>query len=355
MTRVEHLDTPAMREGGHERVFRAWEPRSAYEAVIAIHDTRRGPAVGGTRIRAYPSLDAAIEDALKLSEGMTYKNALAGLPFGGGKAVILGPVPAEAGARTELFRAHGRAIAELGGAFITGEDVGTTPLDMEIIATQTAHVGGRESGMGDPSRFTARGVVRAMEAAAQDRWGAPELGGRSVAIQGLGSVGAHLARLLSERGARLVVSDIDPERVDIARSDGAMEVVAPDRILEVRADIFSPCALGGIVDARAIERLDAAVVCGAANNQLGGPGVDDRLRAAGVRYVPDYVANAGGVISGAVDLAGWDTTRMDEAIDRIFTTVLEVFERSDRDELGCQRAADLMAREVLSRSSGPVR
>ena len=351
MTRIERLDTAGTKAARHERLYRAFDPSAAYEAVIAIHDTRRGPAVGGTRVREYPSRDAAIEDALRLSEGMTYKNALAGLPFGGGKAVILGPAPAEPGARAELFRAHGRAIAELGGAFITGEDVGTTPADMEFIATQTAHVGGREGGMGDPSRFTARGVVRAMEAAAQERWGSPALVNRSVAIQGLGSVGAHLVRMLSERGARLVVTDVDPERIAVACVEQTLEVVEPDAILDVSVDILSPCALGGVLDANSIERLDVAVVCGAANNQLAVPDADARMRSRGISYVPDYVANAGGVISGAVDLAGWDTTRMDRAIDHIFNTVLEVFERADREDLGCQRAADFMAREVLSNSA----
>ncbi len=353
MTTVEALDVAVVgggghEGGGHEKIYRAWDAEAAYDAVIAIHDTRRGPAVGGTRVRAYPSLDAALADALRLSEGMTYKNALAGLPFGGGKAVIRGPLPADSARRAAIFRAHGRAIAQLGGAFITGEDVGTTPLDMESIASQTPYVGGRESGMGDPSRFTAAGVVRALDAAAEDRWGTPDLEGRRVAIQGLGSVGSHLARMLIERGARLIVCDVEAERLDLARSNPGVEVVDPDRILDVRADVFSPCALGGVLDSTSIERLDVAIVCGAANNQIGAPGVDDRLRARGVRYVPDYVANAGGVISGAVDLAGWNTTQMDRAIDGIFTTVREVFRRADRDGTGCQMAADRMARERLA-------
>ena len=353
MTRVERLDTEAARARGHEQVYRAWDSNSAYEALIAIHDTRRGPAVGGTRVRPYASLEAALDDALRLSEGMTYKNALAGLPFGGGKAVILGPIPADPERRTGVFRAHGRAIAELGGTFVTGEDVGTTPLDMEAIASETPHVGGRESGMGDPSRFTAIGVLRAMSAAALDRWGARDLRGRSVAIQGLGSVGTRLARMLIAGGARLVVTDVDSKRIDAAHSIGALEVVDPDRIFDVGADVFAPCALGGVLDSTSVERLKVAVVCGAANNQLGAPGVDDFLRAKGVRYVPDYVANAGGVISGAVDLAGWDTTQMDRAIDGIFETVLEVFRRADQEGVGCQDAADRMARERLATPRPP--
>lgn len=338
---------------GYEQVWVVRAERSGYHAIFAIHDTTLGPAVGGTRVRVYDAVDAAVDDALRLARGMTCKNALAGLPFGGGKAVILGPAPVEREPRRAFFRFHGRCIQELGGCFVTGEDVGTTPTDMESVAEATDYVGGRETGMGDPSPFTARGVLVALEAAAADRWGSPSLHGRIVAVQGVGAVGLHLCRGLHERGARVLIADVSPARIEAASRLGALEVVAPDRILDVEADVFAPCALGGVLDEKAVDRLCAQIVCGAANNQLAHPRIDAKLRDRGIRYVPDYVANAGGVISGSVDIAGWDRTRMEQALDGIGSTVSAVLAASDREDIGTQAAADRMAERRLGRSPSP--
>ncbi len=335
---------------GHEQVTVCRDPSVGYLGIIALHSTLLGPAVGGTRVWRYDGFGEALEDVLRLSRGMTYKNALAGLPFGGGKAVILGPAPDEAAARAAFFGTHGRFVERLGGLFATGEDVGTTPADMACIAGETRHVAGLERGMGDPSPFTARGVFRAMEAVATERWGSPDLSGRTVAVQGLGNVGFNLARFLHEQDARLVVADVDPGRVRSAVEELQAEAVPPDEILDVDADIFAPCALGGVLDAEGVERLRVRAVCGAANNQLRNPEQGERLRERGIHYVPDYVANAGGVISGSVDLVGWDRARMDQALDGIYDTVREVFAVARRLDIGTEQAADRMVEDRLGRS-----
>ena len=315
-----------------------------------MHSTALGPAVGGTRVWNYASLDDALVDVLRLSRGMTYKNALAGLPFGGGKAVVLGPAPTRSDRREAFFRAHGRFVHRLGGLFITAEDVGTRPTDMEIIARETPHVAGLDRGMGDPSPHTARGVIRAMEAVAVERWGTPELGGRTVAIQGLGNVGTNLAEDLHARGARLVVTDVVPDRMRHAVAAWGARAVPPGEILGVPADIFAPCALGGVLDDDAVDRLAVQAVCGGANNQLLEPFHGDRLAERGILYVPDYVANAGGVISGSVDIAGWDRARMERALQGIFETVREVFETARRLRVAPHEAADTMAEQILERA-----
>jgi len=331
--------------GGHERLIVSRDPAAGYTGIIAIHSTVLGPAVGGTRLRTYASFDEAVTDALRLSRGMTYKNAMAGLPFGGGKSVALGPAPAD---RAAFFRAHGRAVHQLGGAFRTGEDVGTSPDDMAVMAEVTPFVAGLVTGMGDPSPFTAHGVVRAMQAAARETWGADSLAGRTVAIQGLGHVGAYLARELAGLGARLVVADVDDARVrDVAgRLDAT--VVSPGAIMTVACDIFAPCALGGILDDESIPDIDARIVCGAANNQLVEARHDAALAARGILYVPDYVANAGGVISGSVDLAGWSRSQMDAAIDAIYDTVRSVIAASRASDDPTGAAADRIAEARLA-------
>jgi leucine dehydrogenase len=332
---------------GPEEVVVAREPAAHYTAVFVLHSTILGPAVGGTRLRTYPSLEAALADGLRLARGMTLKNALAGLPFGGGKSVVLGPPPPDADARVELFRAHGRAIERLGGRYLTGEDVGTTTEDMAQVARETAHVGGLDAGMGDPSPFTAAGVIRAMEAVAVRLWDSFELADKHVAIQGLGNVGMHLARQLHARGAHLTVTDVVPDRMTAAAREFGAETCAPAAILGVGADLFAPCALGGVLDAAAIDRLRVRAVCGGANNVLASPAAGIRLSERGVLYAPDYVANAGGVISGGVDLAGWDRTRMQTALDGIRTTMHAVFDRAERESVTPETAARRMAEARL--------
>jgi len=341
-----------LESGGHERLIVSRDPAAGYTGIIAIHSTTLGPAVGGTRLRTYASFDEAVTDALRLSRGMTYKNALAGLPFGGGKSVLPGPAPAD---RAAFIRAHGRAVHELGGMFRTGEDVGTSPADMAVMAEVTPYVAGLESGMGDPSPFTAHGVVRAMQAAARETWGTDSLAGRTVAIQGLGHVGAHLAHELASLGARLVVADIDGARAREVASVHGATVLSPDVIVAAACDIFAPCALGGILDDTSIPAVAARIVCGAANNQLAESRHDGALAARGILYVPDYVANAGGVISGSVDLAGWSRSRMEAAVDAIYDTVRAVVRDSRTSDCPTGTAADRMAEARLRDPSAPTR
>jgi leucine dehydrogenase len=339
----------ALEQYGHEQLTIGRDPAARYLGILAIHSTALGPAVGGTRFWTYPSLQEALIDALRLSRGMTYKNALAGLPFGGGKSVL--PVLAAAGgsprlegpARAAFFRAHGRFIERLNGSYITAEDVGTSPADMALIATETRWVAGLTRGVGDPSPFTAAGVCRAIEAAAHAVWGTDRLAGRTIAIQGLGNVGRHLAAQLDARGARLIVADIDAARAAAVVAAHGATAVSPDAVLETEADVLAPCALGGILNDDTIPRLRAAVVAGAANNQLLDARHGDALAARGILYVPDYVANAGGVISGTVDIAGWDRARMDAQLDGIYATVGEVLARAREWGVAPQTAADRLA------------
>ncbi|MBT8335171.1 MAG: leucine dehydrogenase [Gemmatimonadetes bacterium] len=340
---------------GPEEVVVARDPGVGYTALFVLHSTVLGPAVGGTRLRSYPSLEAALGDALRLARGMTCKNALAGLPFGGGKSVILGPPPTDASARIELFRAHGRAIERLDGRYMTGEDVGTTTDDMAQVARETAYVGGLDEGMGDPSPFTAYGVVRAMEAVAMRLWGSFDLSDRHVSVQGLGNVGMQLARQLDARGARLTVTDVVADRVTAAAREFGADTCQPAAILHIGADLFAPCALGGVLDDAAVDRLRVQAVCGGANNVLASPTAGVRLSERGILYAPDYVANAGGVISGGVDLAGWDRARMQRALDGVRATMAAVFDRAERESTTPETAADRMAEERLRDSADRTR
>ncbi|MEO6193039.1 MAG: Glu/Leu/Phe/Val dehydrogenase dimerization domain-containing protein [Thermoanaerobaculia bacterium] len=328
----------------HERVVLFRDPEAGYRAVIAIHSSVAGPAVGGTRYWTYADEEEAVADALRLSRGMTFKSIMAGLPMGGGKSVILRD-PVDTADRAALFRAHGRAIERLGGLYIAGEDVGTHPADMETIGQETRHVAGI---LGDPSPHTARGVVRAMKAAAFHRWGADDLAGRTVAIQGCGNVGFHLARELATAGARLIVTDVDPERVRRTVEATGAAAVEAGAIQTVEADIFAPCALGGILNAGTIPGLRVEIVAGAANNQLWEDSDGDRLHARGILYVPDYVANAGGVISGGQEILGWSGEQTSERIAGIYDTLLTVLRLARAEGISPHAAAERLACERLS-------
>jgi len=331
---------------GHEQLVLCSDPSAGYRGIIAIHSTALGPAVGGTRWWVYPSEEAALVDAIRLSRGMSYKNALARLPLGGGKSVILGSTgPVD---RRAVLRAHGRFIERLGGLYITGEDVGTTPDDMEVMAETTRFAAGRSGGSGDPSPHTGRGVFRAMQAAAAFRWGSDDLRGKSVAIQGCGNVGYHLARQLAAVGARLLVSDIDPAKVHrIVAEFGATEVAA-DQIHTVAADVFAPCALGGILHDASIGGLRAAIICGGANNQLLEPRHGQVLADKGILYVPDYVANAGGVThGGSVEVLKVTPAEAAARVDQIFETTLMVLERARTERVPPSEAADRLAEERI--------
>lgn len=336
---------------GHEQVVFCRDAEAGYQAIIAIHSTVLGPAAGGTRLLPYASEDDALLDALRLSRGMTYKNAAAGLPLGGGKAVVI----ADAGCvdRERLLRAHGRFVDRFGGRFITGEDSGTSMADMEIIRRETKHVTGLAHRSGDPSPWTARGVFRAIQAAARQRWGSETLAGRTVAIQGCGHVGFQLALLLHRAGARLVVTDVDPERVRRTVDETGAEAVDPEAIYDVAADVFAPCALGGAVNDETIPRLKAGIVAGAANNQLLEERHGRALEERGILYAPDFVANAGGVISATVDVLGWDEAQAGERIDGIYDTMLSVFAIAGREGVSTSVAANRLAEERL-RAGAPA-
>jgi leucine dehydrogenase len=276
---------------------------------------------------------------------MTYKCAAAGLPLGGGKSIIIAGERIKD--REKLFRAHGRFVERLGGRYFTAEDVGTGPGDMELIALETNYVGGLPGKGGDPSPWTGLGVFRAMQAAAMWRWGSDDLGGKRVSIQGCGNVGYHLAKELHTAGASLIVADVDASKVQRVVDEFAAQAVAPDRIYSIDADVFAPCALGGIVNDRTISQLRVEAVCGAANNQLLEMRHGDALEERGILYAPDYVANAGGVLSGGADLFGWPSDRVRAEVLAIYDTMLSVFEIARADGIPSYKAADRLAEKNM--------
>ncbi|HET7873514.1 MAG TPA: Glu/Leu/Phe/Val dehydrogenase [Terriglobales bacterium] len=332
---------------GYERIIVGKDDEANYHGIICIHSTALGPAVGGTRFWSYASEDEALGDGLRLGRGMTYKNALAGLPCGGGKSIIMRPPQVRD--RERLFRAHGRLVNSLAGKYITAEDVGTSPADMEFILKETPHVAGLLNASGDPSPHTARGVFRAMQAAAKFRWGTDSLRGRSVAIQGCGHVGYYLAGELARAGAELRVTDVDAEKVRRVVEDHSATAVAPEGIVASEADIFAPCALGGILNDETIAQLQAELVVGAANNQLLEPGHGDLLEQRGILYAPDYVANSGGVINGCGrEMLGWSQAHAAVKVDAIYDTLLSIFETAAVEKIPTYRAADRLAEQKLA-------
>jgi leucine dehydrogenase len=329
---------------GYERVVCGTEETAAYQGIVVIHSTALGPAVGGTRYWSYKTEEEALTDGLRLARGMTYKNALAGLPFGGGKSIV---VRANTTAdREQLFRAHGRLVNSFGGKYITAEDVGTSPADMDYILKETSYVGGLQGRSGDPSPHTARGVFRAMQAAAKHRLGSDDLAGKTVALQGCGHVGYFLAGELARVSAKLVVTDVDSARVRRVVDEYRATAVAPDEIYAVAADVFAPCALGGVVNDQTIPQLRAELIVGGANNQLLEPRHGDELQKRGILYAPDYAANAGGVINGCCrERLGWDVPKTLAKTDAIYDTLLRIFEMAEREKIPTYQAADRLAEE----------
>ena len=335
----------------HEELLVRRGRRSGVYCIAAVHSTARGPALGGCRMWRYADARAAVRDALRLSRAMTYKNAVAGLPLGGGKGVIMlrdEPAPDR---REDALRDFGDTVALLGGAYVTAEDVGTSAADMQLIAEQTEHVSGlavERGGSGDPSPWTALGVVSAIEVACERAYGTPHVRGRRIAVAGLGHVGAHIARLLAEAGAHLVVADIDERKRALADELGA-RWVTPEEAFAAPVDVYAPCALGGVLDHESIARLGAPVVVGAANNQLADDAVADELRTRGVLWAPDFVANAGGVINIAVELepGGYDAELADERVRGIADTLRRILEDADaRGVTPLAAAMDLAQRNL---------
>ncbi|HWD09424.1 MAG TPA: Glu/Leu/Phe/Val dehydrogenase [Actinomycetota bacterium] len=339
----------------YEQVVFCHDRPSGLRAIIAIHSTALGPALGGTRCWRFASEEAALTDVLRLAKAMSYKNAAAGLDLGGGKAVILAEDPQ---VKTEEFlRAYGRFIDALGGRYITAEDVGTTGDDMDMIHRETRWVTGispASGGSGDPSPATAYGVTQGLRAVALELWGDESLSGRRFAVQGVGKVGYALVGHLTHAGAEVVVSDVNPEHADRAVTDYGVEAVAPERIHAVDCDVFAPCALGGVLNDGTIPELRCKAVAGAANNQLLRPLHAEALAQRGILYTPDFIINAGGVINVADELNGYDQRRAYLRIEGIFGAVRRVFETARKEGLTPSLAADRVAEERI-RSVGRIR
>lgn len=333
----------------HEKVLIGRDAAIGYHGIIAIHSTSLGPAVGGTRFWKYASEDAALTDALRLSHGMTYKNALAGLPLGGGKSIIL----ANNGTpnREAVLRAHGRFVETLKGRYITAEDVGTSPEDMEIVRRETSYVAGLLGRSGDPSPFTARGVFRAVQASSKFLWNTDDLSGVTVALQGCGHVGYNLAQQLHDAGAKLIVTDVNEQNKRRVVDAFAAEMVQPEKIFSVQADVFAPCALGGIINDETIPELKVQIVAGAANNQLLEERHGAMLRERNILYAPDYVANAGGVLNGSTELLGWKPEDASRKINEIYDTILRIYESAQGEGITTNKAADQLAEERLRRGT----
>jgi len=339
----EHLDTY-----GHEQVVFCHNKDAGLKAIIAIHNTVLGPALGGTRMWPYKTEQDALNDVLRLSRGMTYKNAVAGLDIGGGKAVIIGnPATDKSEA---LFRAFGKAVQSLGGRYITAEDVGIDVNDMEHVFKETEYVTGVHQvhgGSGDPSPFTAYGTLQGLMAALDAKFGDEEVGKYSYSVQGLGHVGMEYVKLLKERGAKIFVTDINQELVDKAVNEYGCEAVGLDEIYDVDADVYSPCALGGTVNEETLPRLKAKIICGSANNQLATNAIGDEVEKRGILYAPDYAVNAGGVMNVALEITGYNRERAMRQMRTIYHNVSRIFEIAKRDSIPTYKAADRMAEERI--------
>ncbi|MHB8075061.1 Leu/Phe/Val dehydrogenase [Desulfosporosinus fructosivorans] len=334
----------------YEQLVICQDQTSGLKAIICIHDTTLGPALGGTRMWNYDCEEDAILDALRLARGMTYKNAAAGLNLGGGKTVIIGDSRTQK--NEELFRAFGRYVQSLSGRYITAEDVGTTVRDMDWVHLETKFVTGVSSSCGasgDPSPMTARGVWRGMKAAAKEAYGSDSLNGKTIAIQGLGHVGYYLAKHLHEEGAKLIVTDIHDDVIKRVVDEMGAKVVGCDEIFGVEADIFAPCAMGAVINDETIPQFKFRIIAGAANNILKEDRHGDKLHELGIIYAPDYVINAGGVINVADELEGYNYERALAKVEMVYDNVAKVIEIAKRDQIPTYKAADRMAEERIEK------
>lgn len=338
-----------MSDGGHEQIMYWSDPEFGYRGIIAVHDTTLGPALGGTRFWTYDDDREATVDALRLSRGMTYKAAITGLNLGGGKSVIWGDN--KQADREMIFRAHGRAVDSLGGRYITAEDVGTSPDDMEYVAMETEHVVGLHGRSGDPSPVTAYGVYQGIKASAAERYGNDSLKDRHIAVQGLGHVGYYLCQDLASEGAKLTVTDIDEDAVNRVVEEFGATAVGPDAIYAVDADIFAPCALGAVVNDDTLEQFTFDIIAGAANNVLAkssvhGPAVAEK----GILYAPDYVINAGGLANVYGEIHDWDAVRSKKKAGEIYQTLLRIYALAASEGIGTHAAADRVAEERIAQA-----
>lgn len=334
----------------HEGVHFFHDAHSGLRAVIAIHSTARGPSAGGTRMWDYSDSAAMVTDALRLSQGMSYKNAMAAIPHGGGKAVIWGNSKTDK--TPELFRAFGRAVNSLQGKYWTAEDVGIDTADIEIAAEETRYAAGlttSSAASGDPSPITALGVFKGIQMCAERAFGSRDLNGKTVAVQGVGSVGGYTAEYLAEAGADLVITDIDQEALDAIAGKTGARIVAPDEIYDVEADIFSPNALGAIINEGTLGRLKVKVIAGGANNQLIVPEMGELVRRAGIVYAPDYVINGGGIINVAAEISGhYSRAWVDQKLDDLMVTLGEVLDKAHTENRSSNAVADAIARERIA-------
>ncbi|WII71053.1 Glu/Leu/Phe/Val dehydrogenase [Bdellovibrio sp. 22V] len=337
------------KHGDHEQVVFCNDPHVGLKAIIAIHNTSLGPALGGTRMWNYKNEEEALIDVLRLSKGMTYKAAASGLNLGGGKAVIIGDPKTQ---KSEgLFRAFGQFVNSLNGKYITAEDVGTSVQDMEHIYMETPWVTGIPKdfgGSGDPSPYTAHGVLMGIKASAKEKFGTDSLKGMRVAVQGLGNVGSNLVNYLVQEGAVVTVADIDMNRTKAVAEKSGSKAVSPDEILFVETDILAPCALGAIVNDQTITKFKTKVIAGGANNVLAEARHGDQLKELGVLYAPDYVINAGGLMNVFVELEGYSPERAFEKTKRVYDNILKVYEIAKRDNIGTHTAADRLAEERIN-------
>ncbi len=338
-------------QAGHEQVVFCQDAQTGLQAIIAIYSTALGPALGGTRFYPYPSEDAALDDVLNLSRAMAYKNALAGLDLGGGKAVIIGD-PARDKSEA-LLRAYGRFVQSLAGRYVTACDIGTYSEDMDIVARECRYVTGRtvpNGGAGDSSILTALGVFQGMRAAAEHAWGTPSLEGRLVGVEGVGKVGHRLVAHLLEAGARVVIWDVNASAVGqvLARHPGVEVAAGLDGLLASALDIYAPCALGGALNDDTVAKLSAQIICGGANNQLAHPGIEKVLADRGILYAPDYLVNAGGVIQVADEIAGFSFERAKARAEGIFASTRKIFSLADEEGVPPAVAADRLAERRMA-------
>lgn len=334
----------------HEGVHAFHDADSGLKCIIAVHSTALGPAAGGCRMWKYASGDAMLTDALRLSQGMSFKNAMADLPLGGGKAVIWGDPRQD---KSEaLFRAFGRAVESLNGSYYTAEDVGIDTSDMALVARETRYVAGLDEGAaasGDPSPITARGVYLGIKEVAKRLFGSDDLSGRIIAVQGVGSVGGHVCEHLAKDGAKLVISDIDEEALKAVSAVTGATIVPPDDIYDVDADIFSPCALGAVINEKTLGRLRVKGVAGAANNQLIVPEMGEFLRRKGILYAPDYVINGGGIINVAAEISGnYSREWVDGKLKRLIETLGQVLDEALSTDQPANAVADRIARKRIA-------
>lgn len=328
----------------HEQVVYCRNKETGLKAIIAIHNTTLGPALGGTRMWNYKTEEEALIDVLRLSKGMTYKAAVAGLNLGGGKAVIIGDPKTQ---KTEgMFRAFGAFVNALGGQYITAEDVGTTVRDMEYVFMETPYVTGIPStfgGSGDPSPYTAHGTLMAIKAAVKEKLQSDSIAGLRVAVQGLGNVGHHLVEFLVKEGAKVTVADIDQDKVKLVTQKLGVTAMDPNEIVTSDCDVFAPCALGAVINDQTLPKLKCKIVAGAANNQLAEHRHGDALRELGILYAPDFVANAGGLMNVFVELEGYSSERAFDKTKQVYDNVMKVFQLAKAQNIATHEAANRLA------------